>query len=129
MKSYSIPSSDIVRFNRMDATFHIAYQQVKPRADYLESALTEASAQALLAEIPANLLAPVDPLATGMAPRGNEKTRRQSAARYPFIALALIEAEFPDMLESAQRRVEQAVAEKDALLALMAQIPKGPAHD
>lgn len=129
MKAVSIPASDITRFNRMDAGFHIAYQGVKARVAELESLLGESEARELLAGLPAGWLAPVDPLATGAQARADEKTRRGSCERYPFIALALIEAALQGLLTSAQERVERAVAEKDVLFKFAAQIPKGPRHD
>lgn len=117
MKTAIVNSSDIARFGRMDAEFHIAYQEVKDRVAELEAKFAgdPAKALALLEQLPASALACVDVLGAGSNDVGRNKMRRTSCERYPFIALALVEREIGALQKDAQTKIDEAEAAKALL--------------
>lgn len=118
MKTAIINSSDITRFGRMDAGFHIAYQEVKARVAELETKFCGDPTQALvlLEQLPVSALGCLDVLGTGVTNDVNRpKMRRTSCKRYPFIALALVERSLAELRIAAQAEIDAAKAAEAVL--------------
>lgn len=118
MKYASVSSSDITRFGRMDAGFHIAYQEVQKRVAELEAKFggDPSKALALLERLPTPALECLDVLGTGTTTDiSRSKMRRTSCQRYPFIALALVERNLANLRSAAQAEVDAAKAAEAVL--------------
>lgn len=118
MKCGVVMHSQVVKFGRMDAGFHLLNQRYADQAAALSVTMTEEAALALLSNegvVPTSVLQLLAPLTRGS---GQTPTRAQllsAAKEYPFLALAVIKAEGTVALGARQQEL---LAEANKLAAV-----------
>ena len=120
MQTAMIKASDMRRFGRMDAGFHIARARVADLTAHLEAEHDAEQAAAMLRGLTLDALAPLKPLLRGRERPGMEGYMR-AVHEYPHIALALVQSEVHGAIE--RQAVEMARGEA-SMARLKALLPK-----
>ena len=114
----AIRSSDVAKYGRMDAGFHMARSRVATLTAHLETQHTADEAITLMQGLEADALQPLAPLL-----RGTQRVTAVTAAKamedYPHIALALIQESIHASIEAKSAEIgrhEQALDRLKALL-------------
>ena len=114
----TISSSNIAKFNRMDAGFHIAVSAVADRVSELEAILTTTYAVERLIVLHTEDLACLEPLTTGnSASKGRDALIRAIEA-YPLIAYALVERN----MAASQLRASAAVSAAESYASALSKL-------
>lgn len=105
MKIAIVKSSDLGKYNRMDAEFFIALEQVKARYLQLQQSMTAEEATAILHKMRPKDLAPCLVLARGTFVG---KTKLEAVIReYPHLALALVEPTLETVVASINDEIQR----------------------
>lgn len=114
----NIKASDISRYGRMDAGFHIARTRVAALTAYLEEQHTDQQAIALMEGLDLDALQPLRPLL-----RGTQRITTETAAKamrdYPHIALALVQERIHEAIAAKQDEISRHKAGMHRLKALL----------
>lgn len=107
-----ISSSQMTKYGRMDAGFHLAVQSVTERVAELEAAGNPGLLVGKLLALPKHAKECVEPLLTGSSafPASVDRLDR-AIQQYPYIAFALAERHLAAARKRAQEKVDQAIAE------------------
>lgn len=129
MSIFTVPSSFVQRYGRMDVAFLEAAWAADGRVNELAASMSKEEAQAHLQQFPFELLKQAGrPMFTGSKEPGKEAVVR-SVNTFPFLALALVEKSAPDyFLEVEQQREVLSQKAIDTALALskLRAAPKAP---
>jgi hypothetical protein len=108
LKHAVISVSQIARYGRMDAGFHIAVHSVAKEAAALEAAGEASKLIAQLAALQTSDLALVlGDLVTGSASRPGRAQLDKAIKDYPYVAYALVVKERARLIEAAQERLAE----------------------
>ena len=114
----TVKASDLAKYGRIDATFHIARVKVEALTRHLEEEHTADEAVALLEGLDLDALRAVQPLV-----RGTRKVDSESAMKavreYPHIALALVQSSIHETIAAKQAEIERSAAGMERLRSLL----------
>ena len=110
-----ISSSDLTKYDRMDAGFHILRKKHEAETARLEKSMDNSAAIALavemLVKVPPRYRRDINPLVRGSSNRPPDIHAQERAVReYPYLALAIFGAIAGDVAEHYQAEARQAEA-------------------
>jgi hypothetical protein len=110
-----ISSSDLTKYDRMDAGFHILRKKHGAETTRLEKSMDNSAAIALavemLAKVPLKYRRDINPLVRGSSNRPPDLQAQERAVReYPYLSLAIFGAIAGDVAEHYQAEARQADA-------------------
>lgn len=120
MKYAVVSSSQLTRFNRWDAGFHLLFQEYGDRAEALSVTMEEAEVLDLLADsnsIPKQLLEFLAPLTRGSQIKTPSREQLFGAVKeYPFLSLAIVMDKAPGLLEARKLELAQQIKKLDSVI-------------
>jgi hypothetical protein len=110
MKYGVVSASEIAKYGRMDAQFHLAVQSVSGRVSELEKAHTAAELLAKLEQLETGDLKVLEPLTHGQHSHARRDDLIAAARAYPHIAYALVLATVDDAISRANVQAQDRLA-------------------
>ena len=92
----TVMASDLTKYDRMDAGFHLLRQKMENQAARIEAIMDRSEvlelALDMLAKVPAEFRRKIDPLVRGSTNRAPDiEAQKRAVTEYPYIALAIFE--------------------------------------